>query len=172
MQSEILALTASQEQQPKLQRISELSRNAMSKMRDTVWAIDSRKDKFKNLLDRIQDHAIETLELKNILFDLKIVDISLDKKLTTRIRQNLYLISKEAITNTAKHSNGDKLQITFTKHGRTGIELTIHDNGNLKNKEIKTSGLGLSNIRMRSNEINAKLEINSDKGFLIRLTIS
>ncbi len=171
MQTEILTQTASEERKPKLHRISEMSRSAMSRMRDTVWAIDARKDKFKNLLDRIREHAMETLELKNIMFDLKILDISLDKKMPTQIRQNLYLICKEAITNTAKHSNGDEFQITFLKHGRNGIQLIIQDNGRIENKVLKTSGLGISNLQMRAKEIGARLEINTDNGFLIRLTM-
>jgi len=171
MQTEILMQTASEERQPKLQRISEMSRNAMSRMRDTVWAIDARKDKFKNLLDRIREHATETLEVKDIHFELKIIDVSLDKNMPTQIRQNLYLICKEAITNTAKHSNGDNCQITFQKHGRNGMQLIIQDNGSIKSNVLKSSGLGLSNLRMRAKEIGAKLEINTDNGFFIQLTI-
>ena len=143
----------------------------MSRMRDTVWAIDARKDKFKNLLDRIQEHAAETLEVKDIHFELKIVDVSLDKNMPTQIRQNLYLICKEAITNTAKHSNGDNCQITFQKHGRNGMQLIIQDNGSIKSNVLKNSGLGLSNLQMRAKEIGAKLKINTDNGFFIQLTI-
>jgi len=171
MQTEILAITANEERQPKLNRVSELSRSAMSRMRDTVWAIDARKDKLKNLLDRVREHASEALELKNISFDLKMTDISLDKKMSSQMRQNLYLICKEAITNTAKHSNGDSMEISFSKHGRNGIELSIFDNGKIDKSKMKTSGLGMSNIQMRAKEIGAKLEIKMDNGFLIRLRI-
>ncbi len=171
MQTEILAQTASKERQSKLNRISELSRNAMSRMRDTVWAIDARKDRFEDLLDRIREHANETLEWKDILFNLKITDMSVDKKLPTQIRQNLYLICKEAITNTAKHSNGDRLQIQFTKYKRTGIQLKIQDNGSVNKTKLKTSGLGLSNLQIRAKEMGANLEIDTDNGFLIQLTI-
>lgn len=169
MQTELLEITATKSRQPKLKRISELSRSAMSRMRDTVWAIDARKDKLKNLLDRIREHASETLELKNIAFELTIKDLAFEKNVPTQIRQNLYLICKEAITNTAKHSTGNQLKIQFSKHQRKGILLTIHDNGEVKKSTHQSAGLGLSNMHLRAEQIKGKLEISVDDGFLIRL---
>ena len=46
--------------------LSEMSREAMERMRDTVWAIDARKDKYENLIDRMRDFAEKNLERKNI----------------------------------------------------------------------------------------------------------
>jgi len=171
MQSEILETTASKERKPKLQRIGEMSRNAMSRMRDTVWAIDARKDKFENLLDRIREHAMETLEPKNIALELKVEKIPLDKKLPTHIRQNLYLICKEAITNAAKHSNGNRMQIHFTKERRNGILLKIHDNGKVDTRELKSTGLGMSNLKMRAAQIGGEITMDVKDGFLILIKI-
>ncbi|MFK8008625.1 MAG: triple tyrosine motif-containing protein [Saprospiraceae bacterium] len=171
MQSELLEITGTEERKPKLQRISDLSRKAMSRMRDTVWAIDSRKDKFKNLLDRIREHAAETLELKNIEWDLQVDNIPLEKNINSQLRQNIYLICKEAITNVAKHSNGDQLNIKFEKYGRKGIYLSIHDNGKVPEKNLNSSGLGMSNLQMRADQIGAKLNINKENGFLITLIL-
>ncbi|MEN0049267.1 MAG: triple tyrosine motif-containing protein, partial [Bacteroidota bacterium] len=171
MQSELLEMTAAEERKPKLQRISELSRNAMSRMRDTVWAIDARKDKLENLLDRIREHAAETLTPNDMRFDLQVDDLALKKNMPTNIRQNLYLICKEAITNAVKHSNGNRVQIQFKKHGRNGIELTIHDNGKVVEKDHKTTGLGMSNMRLRVEQIRGQLQVDQEDGFLIRVVL-
>jgi signal transduction histidine kinase len=171
MQSELLELTAAEDRKPKLQRISDLSRSAMSRMRDTVWAIDARKDKLENLLDRIREHAAETLTPKDIVFDLDVNELALTKNMPTDIRQNLYLICKEAITNAAKHSNGDRMRIQFKKRGRNGIELTIHDNGSSFPKAHKTTGLGMSNMQLRAEQIGGTLAINTENGFLIKLVL-
>ena len=101
MQSEILGMTASQEQKSKLNRIGELSRDAMLKMRDIVWAIDSRKDNMENLTDRINEYAQELLIPLDFDFDLQ-SNISGAKSLPVDVRQNLFLICKEALTNIAK----------------------------------------------------------------------
>jgi len=171
MQTELLELTATADRKPKLQRINELSRSAMSKMRDTVWAIDARKDKLENLLDRIREHAAETLEYKNITFDMKTDALALDKSIPSHIRQNLYLICKEAITNAAKHSNGDKMNIKFRRIGRKGIYLKIHDNGKVEKKEHPSAGLGITNMKMRADQINAKFTTSTKDGFLIKVIL-
>ncbi len=167
MQSEILEMTAPENSKPKLKRISELSRSAMSHMRDTVWAIDARKDKLENLLDRMREHAEETLTPKDIAFDLQIDQLALTKNMPAHIRQNLYLIYKEALTNIAKHSNAAKVQVKLHKFGANGLEMSIQDNGEVKQKDYKTTGLGLSNMRMRAEQIGATFHVDPSNGFLI-----
>ena len=168
MQTEILEIKAPVEDKPRLQRISELSRSAMSRMRDTVWAIDARKDKMENLLDRMREHAEETLTPAEIRFDIQTQQIDLKKNLPTQIRQNLYLIYKEAITNIAKHSNASQVKVIL-QNGKSDFTMSIQDNGNLPQKNYKTTGLGLSNIKMRAEQIDAQIEIRTENGFGIYL---
>lgn len=169
MQTEILELTAGEDTKPKLARIAELSRGAMSRMRDTVWAIDARKDKLENLLDRMREHAEETLAPKGIQFAIQLIGLDLKQDLTTDVRQNLYLIYKEAITNSAKHSNGDSVNVLL-RQSSLGFEMSIHDNGEVADKAYKTTGLGQSNMRMRAEAIDAQLQVDTKEGFLVRLT--
>ncbi|WP_169315675.1 sensor histidine kinase [Haliscomenobacter hydrossis] len=171
MQSEILELTAPEPSKPKLQRISELSRSAMSRMRDTVWAIDARKDKLENLIDRMREHAEETLTPKDILLDLQVDQLAMHKNVSSPIRQALYLIYKEAITNIAKHSTADKVSVKLQKLGNQGLEMTIHDNGQVKIKDYKTTGSGLANMRMRAEQIGATFQVDTTNGFLISIQL-
>ena len=171
MQSEILELTAPEPSKPKLQRISELSRSAMSRMRDTVWAIDARKDKLENLIDRMREHAEETLTPKDILLDLQVDQLAMHKNIPSQIRQALYLIYKEAITNIAKHSTADKVSVKLQKLGNHGLEMTIHDNGQVKIKDYKTTGSGLANMRMRAEQIGAAFQVDTTHGFLISIQL-
>jgi signal transduction histidine kinase len=168
MQSEALELTAPEKDKGKLQRISEISRNAMAHMRDTVWAIDARKDKLENLLDRMREHAEETLTPRDIRFDIQTDHLSLKQNLPTNIRQNIYLIYKEAITNAAKHTNGDTVAISLKKTGE-GFEMRICDNGQVGEKGYKTTGLGTSNMQMRARKIGGRLEITRGEGFCVVL---
>ncbi|MEM1320043.1 MAG: triple tyrosine motif-containing protein [Bacteroidota bacterium] len=170
MQSELLELTARQDDKPKLQRISEMSRNAMSRMRDTVWAIDARKDKFENLLDRMREHAEETLTPIDIRYSIRSNSVNLKKNIPSNIRQNLYLIYKEAITNIAKHSNANHVDILLDNNARS-FQMGIHDNGQVKEKTYKTTGLGMSNMEMRAEQIGASLEVKREDGFRVFLTM-
>jgi signal transduction histidine kinase len=83
MQTELLEMTANEETKPKLARVAEMSRSAMSRMRDTVWAIDARKDTLADLLDRMREHAEETLASQNIQYGINVNRLELDRVLTT-----------------------------------------------------------------------------------------
>ena len=168
MQTEILELTAKDDVKPKLRRIADLSRSAMSRMRDTVWAIDARKDRLENLLDRMNEHAEETLIPRKIHYVIDTDKLDLTAKLPTDIRQNLYLIYKEAITNVAKHSNGDAVKVSL-KRAEGYFEMHIHDNGKVEDKQYKTTGLGLSNMEMRAKQIDATLVRSIENGYQISL---
>lgn len=168
MQTEVLELTARTEDKSKLHRIAELSRSAMLSMRDTVWAIDARKDKFENLLDRMREHAEETLTSRNFRFDMAVEGLDLKKSIPVDVRQNLYLIYKEAITNIAKHSNGDAVEVRLARVG-DAFEMRIHDNGKVEEKAYKTTGLGLSNMQLRTERLDGVLTVDTKSGFRIRL---
>lgn len=171
MQAEVVELTAKEENKPKLNHISELSRSALSRMRDTVWAIDARKDKLENLLFRMQEHAEETLTPRGMQFGLAVdSNLDLNKNLPANIRQNFYLIYKEAITNAAKHSAGSHVMVKLNKR-RQGIEMLIHSNGVVGVKNYKTSGLGVSNMQMRAEQMGAAFEIDTTNGYLIKVAL-
>ena len=170
MQSELLELTAKEEEKGKLKQLADMSRSAMSGMRDTVWAIDSRKDKFEDLLDRIREHAEEVLIPKEFHYFIDSHEIQLSLSLPPLIRQNLYLIFKEAITNIAKHSNGDSVQIDLMMD-KNQLELHIHDNGIFEGKSYKNSGMGLSNMQLRAKKLGGELKIDTEAGYEIILSI-
>lgn len=48
----------------------------------------------------------------------------------------------------------------------------IHDNGKTPAKAYKTTGLGLSNMRMRAKQIDADLVISTEDGYSIKISIN
>jgi len=94
----------------------------------------------------------------------------LSRKLPTNIRQNFYLIYKEAITNIAKHSNGKQVLIQL-KQFQQGLSMAIHDNGKVERKAYKASGLGLSNMEMRAQQMGAAFEIDRNDGYLVKVDL-
>lgn len=169
MQTEIMEYSANEIQKPKLRRITELSRSAMSRMRDAVWAMDARKDNWKSLIDRMHEFANEALEGSQIQFQLSQEGINGEGELSATIRQNIYLIFKEAITNVIKHAQASQINTSLT-HNAGKIQMIIQDNGVTKEQK-PSAGLGLSNIQMRADQMNAQLDIQQGHGFTVQLTI-
>lgn len=157
-----------------LEKMGDASRNMIDRMNDIVWAINPKNDEFENILLRMQLFAGELLSGKNILLQLD-VDPAIQKiKLSMEKRKCFYLIFKEAVNNAYKYSESSLVTVSI-KEKEDHIVMSITDNGKgFNNSTIASKGNGLKNMRLRSDEINAKLEINSweGKGTRIMLAMS
>lgn len=168
MQAEIMELDQRKSDPAKLHRLSEISRLTLSKMRDVVWSIDSRRDRVKDLLDRMRENAEEMLTPKDIIFRFELGDLPMEKKLPVDERQNIFLFYKEAINNVAKHSNASTVTIRFGQFG-DHFELSIHDNGTSASTASPSGGFGLQNLEMRANKLGAAFFLNKEDGFKVGL---
>lgn len=171
MQAEMMEATATEKDKLRLSRISNLSRSAMSRMRDAVWAMDARKDNWQSLVDRINEFAEETLIANEISCEVAHQGINLSEDIPTNLRQNLYLITKEALTNIIKHSNGNQAAVVLKREADI-IHLQIQDNGIPKLRKATSAGLGMSNMRMRAEKINGNIQIRRNKGFSISVSVN
>ncbi|MCB0595661.1 MAG: hypothetical protein H6557_03435 [Lewinellaceae bacterium] len=174
MQTDVLQMQAADEKiQERLKQIGDVSRRAMSKMSDVIWSIDSRKDKVEDLLHRMREHADEMLVPLDIVYQMHISKIDRQKKIPVTLRQNLYFIVKEAINNIAKHSSGNKVNITLKNEGPDFV-MIIRDNGGPSpgrgKLNGKKTGQGLANLAMRAQRIKADLDIEQgEEGYTVRL---
>ena len=153
-----------------LQKISGVSRIALSSMSDVIWSIDSQNDNVTNVLDRMNEHAQVMFEPRNIscIFDTPAIDKSFHLSLS--VRQNIYLIYKEAINNIVKHSNATEVKVSISQH-KGYFEMRIKDNGIGEKKEFISGGNGLRNMNKRAARIKGQLLINRENGFEVILTI-
>lgn len=150
--------------QESIQQIGTQSRKIVSSLDDIVWSIDARNDTMGDLTDRMQDHVNSVLPQKEVTYQF---DGDMQEKLEVSLKENLYLIFKEAINNIAKHSNAQKVDISLSTNGN-GFLLSIRDDGTSAKNERK-SGQGLRNMKMRSKRIGADINFNNDEGFEVRV---
>lgn len=168
MQAEMLELDQNKIDSGRLRHISDISRLALSKMRDVVWAIDSRRDLVKDLLDRMREHAEEMLAPRDIAFEFQLGELPLEKKLPVDQRQHLFLFFKEAITNVVKHAAASTVTIRFGNFGQH-FELSVRDNGTSVAPSTASTGLGLQNMELRARQLGAVLHIRRENGFLVSM---
>ena len=168
MQSEVIAIGKKGEEQQSLMDIATMSREATERMRDIVWAMDSSKDKFQNLIDRMQDVALSTLTPLSIKFNFEIGTIDLSEFIAPNKRKEIHLIFKEALTNITKHSNASFVKISFHRI-KDKIELVIADNGTVVQLQ-KSDGVGLGNMKRRARTIGGVLSYENTDGFVVRLS--
>ena len=149
-----------------LSRISELSNQAISTMRDIVWSIDSRNDYFNNIIIKMKDESYNILRNKNITVTFDHSTVKSDIKLSFEIRQNLYLIFKEAINNIYKHSNATEVNVKLLMQNGF-LQLEIWDNGICSNTKEEHSGQGTKNMKMRAERIGGKFSKSSNNGYKV-----
>ncbi|MTB49863.1 triple tyrosine motif-containing protein [Lewinella sp. W8] len=182
LQTELLKnRTEDEKMQERLTRVGEAGRNAMSKMSDVIWSIDSRRDTIGNLLQRMQEHADEVLLPLDIRYDFRATGFDEDRELAGNIRQDVYFIYKEAINNIARHSTASRVDIELSQAAQV-FEMFIRDNGRGSNTNgqgltdeqrtrvrAQKTGQGKDNMRMRADRLKADLTIDERSGYTLVL---
>ncbi|MFP8489001.1 two-component regulator propeller domain-containing protein [Gracilimonas sp. Q87] len=148
-----------------LAQIGDNCRKIVSSLDDIVWSIDARNDTLGDLTDRMQDYVLNTLEKKNMDVWYDFENLNMDNKLPVSVKENVYLIFKEAVNNIAKYSNGDRVVIKMENQNGS-FEFNILDNGTT-GRGTKKTGHGLRNMEMRAKRIGADISINTENGFSI-----
>lgn len=168
MQSEMMSMEISEKKED-LRDLSAKSRDAMDRMRDTVWAIDSRKDFVANLIYRMKDYVQRIDNISNVSVHFEYDEDSLDHNINPDVRQNLYLIFKEALNNALKYSDGETIRVIF---GNKDFQyyMKIHDNGR-QTEMNNTDGLGMRNMKMRAENIGGVFKNGYKEGFYIEISV-
>ncbi|MBK7632459.1 MAG: hypothetical protein IPJ23_17495 [Ignavibacteriales bacterium] len=143
-----------------LKNISEISRKLVDSMSDIVWVVNPSRDSLHDLIIRLKDTYSELLNSLEISFKTKNLEKLKDVKLPMEVKQNLYLIFKEAINNSIKHSNCK--HITLEANLRNDVlEISLNDDGIGFDESLLSKGNGLKNMENRAAQINGKIKIKS-----------
>ncbi len=168
LQSDFLqAIDTNPEFKKSLSQIGTQCRRIVTSLDDIVWSIDARNDTLGDLTDRMQDYVLNVLEPKNFKVQYDFDDLKMQNKLAVPLKENLYLIFKEATNNISKYSNGDLVRITMHTEG-SSFTFTIHDNGS-SGMGLKKTGHGLRNMKMRAERIGASVDVSNKNGFTITI---
>jgi ligand-binding sensor domain-containing protein/two-component sensor histidine kinase len=169
--SEIIQTTTEKEKVSSAsKRIGNMSREIITTLSDVVWSIDSRNDTVGDLIDRMRDFLDTVFPAGSIHIDFQTKGLHFDQKVEQTLRQNIYLIFKEAANNAAKHSGADKIKISMI-NGDGKFKLEISDNGFGMNESKMLKGHhGIENMKLRAKRINGELKIeNLEKGTSVTL---
>jgi len=92
--------------------------------------------------------------------------VKLDIKLAFEIRQNLYLIFKEAINNIYKHSNATEVNVKLLQESGF-LTMEIWDNGSSFVVKNEHSGQGTKNMKMRVEKIGGNFSNEIQNGYKV-----
>ena len=151
-------LSFSDQGNERINRTFLMSQEAMSSLRDTVWALHSESMSSKVLLDRMKNVAKKWLEDNSIKvkFNIQIEDsdpmvVGLDPGVSLHVMR----IFQEGISNIYKHSRAQKVEIGL-KEDEEYLVLSIEDYGIGFDPAVKPEfHYGLKSIEQRAEKIGA-----------------
>ncbi len=128
----------------------------------------------KELAERLRPPTLDELGFEASLLQLvseyrrhahfKIrVDFQTQPNLTSESETAFYRIAQESLTNIAKHSGADAVELIFARQGDRQL-FCIRDDGRGFDLEQASNGLGLIGIKERVKMLGGKLEIHSSPG--------
>jgi signal transduction histidine kinase len=146
-----------------VRKISEMTRDLVSSLYETVWAIDPENDHLDSLVTHLVQMTENLSEAAGLLCRVDAPDLIEAHTLSSVIRHAVSLTVKEAVHNAIKHSNATEITITIGVQA-SELSVEIRDNGRGFAMRDVRQGSGLRNMRGRMAEIGASIEIQGNEG--------
>ncbi|WP_299668581.1 ATP-binding protein [uncultured Polaribacter sp.] len=159
-----LAKTNQLEEAKSLEVIKENVRNLSHQLSSESFEEVAFKDQMINLVSdffeidfRIKVEAIDSIQWKDI---------------NNSIKRTFFLVARESIQNAKKHAKASDINLIFNQT-KKALFLTISDNGKGFDVAAKKNGIGLKNLKERTEEINGIFSIKSEveKGTILTIEI-
>ncbi len=146
--------------------IAELIRDNSTDMLERLevisWATNPQHDNFKSLKNIMIKFATPICHSKNIQFHIE-SSINEEMMMLGEVRQNIFLVFKEAINNMTKYADAAGCNAKlFIQNSQFFLQVT--DDGKGFDGAIKGTGNGWKNMRKRAEDLNGNLTIDSTPG--------
>src|SRR5205085_10457817 len=122
-----LHYTGDEKTKSSLEKINERSQRLLDNMSDIIWNINPGNDTIEEVMSRMREYATTILEAKKIDYIFNFPKEKMECRLNMEVKNNMYLIFKEAVNNLSKYSGCTiaKLSLTFDEKN---IHMKIEDN--------------------------------------------
>jgi signal transduction histidine kinase len=155
-------------------RISVMSRELVSALYETVWAVNPVND----ILDALGNYLCQMIngqcEQAQLPFRLRVMDLPREIQVSSQTRHNVLMAVKEAVNNVIKHAKASEVTLGVT-YEQEVLTISIEDNGCGFQATKARAGNGLANMRRRLADVGGSCDIESsaDTGttVMMRLTL-
>lgn len=156
----LLATKKDEETKKSLKLIKNTLAEAMDNIRSSVHDLHEEAIDLETGIQRLIDH----FEFCSVKFDCD-TEANLEKS----IKYCFIAVIKESLSNIIKHSNATEASIVIREHPAL-YQLVIKDNGTKINYNSE-NGIGIKNIIDRVSALDGNVNIGTDKGFRIFISI-
>jgi signal transduction histidine kinase len=144
-------------------RISAMSRELVTALYETVWAVSPENDNLEALGSYLCQMANKLCEQTLLRCRFHVNGLPAEVQLSSQTRHNITMAVKEAIHNAIKHAHASEISISITfEHDE--LQIAIQDNGQGFRPGKPTEGNGLCNMRQRLKSIGGTCNFESQAG--------
>jgi len=153
-----------------IQRSQALTNNVIEEIRTLSHSLAGPELKNATLKEALED-LIRNLD-KAVPFRTAFhYDAGIEKLLSRNQMLGVYRIVQEAFNNILKHAQASQVTLKFRKT-KTGLQLTLHDNGRGFDVNTRADGIGLKNMQNRVQLIGGEWHLESKPGQGSTITIT
>ena len=156
-------------------RLSQAADQTVRALEEIVWAVRPGSDSLQSLVDYITHFATEMFEGTATRCRLDLPNDLPAMPLPPDFRHNIFLIVKEALTNTLKHASAKEVHVQ-AKISANLLEISVQDDGaGFAPATLKAEGKqhGLINMQRRAEDMGGKLtwQGSAGQGTIIHLAV-
>jgi ligand-binding sensor domain-containing protein/signal transduction histidine kinase len=155
-------------------QISQTARDTTRALDEIVWTVNPSNDTLDGLITYVCKYAQDYLGVAGLRYRLEVPAQLPEAPISPEVRHNLFLASKEAVTNVVRHAGATSVRIRL-RLDRGRFSLEIEDNGRGLaglDETAARSRNGLRNMRKRMEDIGGGFAIEPapEGGTVVRLS--
>jgi signal transduction histidine kinase len=144
-------------------RISKMSRELVSALYETVWAVSPENDNLEALGSYLCQMANKLCEQTPLRCRFDVLGLPAEIQLSSQTRHNISMAVKEAIHNIIKHAHATEISVRMA-FAEGVLDVTIQDDGRGFDAATAVDGNGLPNMRKRLANIGGQCSVESRPG--------
>lgn len=145
----------------RIPKVSQLAREAVRSLDEIVWAVSPGKNSLDQLAGYLVQTAQDFIAPSGVRFELVMPSSIPPLPLTTEMRHNVFLVSKEALNNAMKHAGARCIRLEFVFTTEEASFVISDDGRGFVVQDASHSGNGLANMRKRAESVGASFDLRS-----------
>jgi signal transduction histidine kinase len=153
-------------------RISRMSRELVSALYETVWAVNPENDNLDALGNYLCQMVNQLCERSQFRCRFHVLDLPREIQVSSQTRHNISMAVKEAVHNVIKHANASEVVMRMAFTGNF-LAISVRDDGRGFTPNGHVAGNGLTNMKRRLEDIGGKCSVESlpGKGATVRIEL-
>jgi len=159
--------------QSSLVQMADKTRQMVAKLEEIVWAMNPEHDSLGALVNYFSFFADRFLGLANIKLTVDTSDDAASLAVEARVRHQLFLVFKEALTNVVRHSAASEVRLLVRVENGV-LQVVVADNGKGLQIPNTDSGAheGIISMRQRLEKLGGQFEVSGETGQGTRVKFS